>query len=73
MKFEVGREYKPYEEGFDPIKVVKRTEKTIWVKTRYFNCSMRVKVDADGNEYVVDSSADKRFIDGFSYNAKFVI
>lgn len=70
-KFEVGSVYTPYAREFEPMKVIRRTEKTIVVKN--VECgvqwSMRIKVDADGNEYAVDSKVPQRWRTAFTYSA----
>ena len=68
-KFEVGHYYLCHDSGFDPIKVMRRTEKTIFVTNGGAKWRMRIRVDADGNEYVIDSSNPKRYRDIFRYNA----
>ena len=54
-KFVVGRSYHSRDHGYDPVKVIKRTDKSIRVE-RWYGGSiwwMRIKHDADGNEYAV--------------------
>lgn len=58
--------------GFEPIKVVHRTEKTIVVMnayTEHFRWRMRIRTDEDGNEYVIDSSVPYKWRDVFTYKA----
>ena len=69
-RFEVGRSYRPYAFEFDPITVLRRTEKTIWVDNGQTKWRMRVQQDADGNEFVVDSAVPKRWRDAFTYSAQ---
>lgn len=59
-RFEVGH---CYEDGdrFDPIEVLRRTEKFILVTNGSTTWRMRIRVDADGNEYVEDSSVPKSY------------
>lgn len=69
-KFEVGKQYEPYQTEYSPITVLKRTEKTIWVENdEQITWKMRVKIDMDGNEYAVDSSVPSRWRDAFTYEA----
>ena len=67
--FEVGKEYFPYDAGFDPIVVLRRTEKTIWVDKDGIKWRMRIKRDAVGNEYAVDSCVPYKWRDAFTYIA----
>lgn len=64
--FEVGKVYDWGENGYDPVKVVRRTAKTIWVQTCTYErpdrvYSMRVRLDEHNCEYVVDCTAPKRW------------
>ena len=68
-KFEVGKEYDPYQREFDPVKVIKRTEKTIWVQKDEITWMMRIKHDAERNEYAVDSKVPHKWRDAFVYSA----
>lgn len=68
-RFEVGKKYDPYQWEFEPIKVIKRTEKTIWVQKDEITWMMRIKHDAKGNEYAVDSAVPHRYRDAFTYSA----
>ena len=69
-RFEVGRSYLPYGAEFDPIKIVRRTEKTIWCDNGQCQWRMRVRHDADGNEYAVDSCVPPRWREEFTYMAE---
>lgn len=76
MKFEVGKEYEPYQREYGSVKVIRRTDRTIWVEKheswgdhRWF---MRIKRDADGNEYAVDSKVPYKWRDAFTYMAEYV-
>ena len=63
-KFEVGHYYECGDRGFDPIKVLRRTEKSIVVTSNgVHSWRMRIKIDEDGNEYVVDSKTPKSYRD----------
>lgn len=68
-KFEIGRDYEPYDPSFPSIKILRRTEKSIWVTNRQSTWMMRIKLDVDGNEYAVDSSVPKIWRDAFTYTA----
>ena len=68
-RFKVGKSYEPYGCGFDPIKVIRRTEKTIWVDNGTNQWRMRVKTNMAGDEYVVDSVVPVRWRDAFTYFA----
>lgn len=68
-KFEVGKEYEPYQREFDPIKVIKRTDKTIWVTKDEVTWMMRIKHDANGNEWAADSKVPYKWRDAFTYMA----
>lgn len=67
--FEVGKSYEPYAYEFDPVTVIRRTDKMIWVDNGQIQWKMRVRVDADGNEYAVDSSVPLNWRDAFTYTA----
>lgn len=60
-KFEVGKHYGWADGRFDPIKVLGRTDKTIRVRNATNQWRMRIRIDDDGNEYVVDSTAPKSY------------
>lgn len=68
-RFEVGKQYEPYQAEFEAVTVIRRTKKTIWVKHSQPVWSMRIKTDADGNEYAVDSTVPKKWRDAFTYTA----
>ena len=73
FKFEVGKSYEPNDPGFDPVTVVKRTEKMIQIKNdRGTTWRMRIRVDEDGNEYVADSSVPKGWRHMLTYQAKYI-
>lgn len=61
-KFVEGKEYEWAERGLDPIMAVKRTPKCIWFKTMSGSSwRLKIRIDEDGNEYVVDSTAPKKW------------
>lgn len=69
-QFKVGKLYTPYMCGFDPIKVVRRTEKTIWCEDECgVQFSMRVRISKNGNEYAVDCTVPVKWRDAFTYFA----
>lgn len=68
-KFEVGKVYEPYATEFEAVTVTRRTEKTIWVEHSQAAFRMRVKTDAFGNEYAVDSTVPAKWRDAFTYTA----
>ena len=67
--FEVGKSYEPYADEFDPITIIRRTDKMIWVDNGQIQWKMRVRMDANGNEYAVDSSVPLSWRDAFTYTA----
>lgn len=67
--FEVGKEYYCADTGFDPIKILKRTQKMVFVENGSSKWRMRIRQDKDGNEYVVDSSTPVSWRDIFIYSA----
>ena len=60
-KFVVGNEYYFQDTGFGALKILRRTEKTIWVSNGQNEWKMRIRDDGYGNEYATDSSVPKRF------------
>ena len=68
-RFEVGKQYEPYQTEFEAVTVIRRTEKTVRVRTSQAEWSMRIKTDADGNEYAVDSTVPRKWRDAFTYTA----
>lgn len=70
--FEVGKTYSWYDRGYDFIKVVSRTPKTIAVTNGGCQWRMRIKHDEKGNEYVADSTVPKKWRDVFTCNAEWV-
>lgn len=74
-RFEVGHCYDSGDCGFDPIEVLGRTAKTITVTNGITTWRMRIRIDADGNEYVQDSTVPKsyRSIGVGTYNAKWEV
>lgn len=69
-RFEVGKAYEANDPGFDPIMVLRRTAKCIIVDNGQSKWRMVVKVDENGDEYVVDSSVPKRWQEAFRYSSK---
>ena len=66
-QFIVGKEYYPYQREYGAMKVIRRTEKTIWCEKNMVRWSMRIKLDPDGNEYAVDTCVPQRDRDAFTY------
>lgn len=60
-KFEVGKWYEWRDRGYDPIKVMSRTDKSIVVNNGTNQWRMFVKIDDEGCEYVVDSKVPSRW------------
>lgn len=69
-KFEIGKYYDWGEHGcFDPIQVLGRSKKMIRVRNRSHQWRMLLRIDENGNEYVIDSSAPKGYKDTFTVKA----
>ena len=58
-RFEVGKTYENNDGRFDPVTVISRTPKTVTVTNGPHTWRMKVRTDANGNEYVMDSSAGR--------------
>lgn len=69
-QFEVGKRYEWYEQGYDSITVLRRTQKSIKVTNGGSTWRMLIRRDTDGNEYVVDSSVPQKWRDEFTCSAK---
>lgn len=74
--FEVGHEYGCADSGIDPIKVIKRTNKFIFVRNSLgteWRMKIREAVGKNGfrYEYAVDFSAGRKWCDMFTYFASF--
>ena len=67
--FEVGKTYIPDYSLLDPITVLSRTNKSIYVTDKNRSWRMFIKKDNRGNEYVVDSSQDKDWQEAYTYCA----
>ena len=65
--FEVGKMYARAESGFDPQKVVRRTEKTLTCVNAYSNSGhpfkQKIHLDEDGTEFVYDAYVPLRHRD----------
>ena len=72
-KFEVGKTYEWYQAEYGSIKVLKRTPKCIVATNGGSTWRMIVRKDAEGNEYVVDSSVPTKWRDAFTCNAKWEV
>jgi hypothetical protein len=70
-QFEVGKSYYPQDRGYDPVEVIKRTDKSIRVRRWYDGSAwwMRIKKDSEGNEMCTDSTAPKNWRFVFTYCA----
>ena len=69
-KFIVGKRYYPGDRSYDPVKVVKRTAKYIYVSDyRGFTWRMLIRIDHDGTEYCIDSTMPSRYKSSFMYCA----
>ena len=72
-KFEVGKEYEAADVGFDPIKILRRTEKSIWVTNGYATWVMRIRHTICGDEYAVDSSEPTSLRCALTYRAEYIL
>lgn len=72
--FEVGKFYEFNHGGFPPIEVLRRTDKTIWVRNEANKWAMRIRHGEDG-EYCIDSNdvraCGKRYTDEFTVLSKY--
>ncbi|MBQ6483079.1 MAG: hypothetical protein IJI45_18390 [Anaerolineaceae bacterium] len=68
--FVVGKKYLFSDSGFDPVEILRRTDKTVWVKCGRAQWFMRIRHDEDGCEYVIDSSSSKRYRELLRCSAK---
>ena len=68
--FEIGKSYEASDPGLDPIRILKRTDKTVTVYNGHTSWMMRVKLDKHGNEFVVDSTVGQRVRDSYLYSSK---
>ena len=71
-RFEVGKCYEAADMGIDPIKVIKRTAKSILVDNGLNKWYMRIRTDEKG-EYVTDSSAPAKWRGICTYRTMWVI
>ena len=73
-QFEVGKLYYRCDNGYDPVRVTRRTEKTIWVTDEHTNRSwmMRVRRFDDGTEWAVEYQVPKEWRDVARFDARFV-
>lgn len=72
--FEVGRRYEFAEIGLDPVTIMRKTEKSIWVK--YYDgrtFMMRLRHDEYGNECFCDSKIPVRYRYENTCNAKWPV
>ena len=69
MKFEVGKKYEAFDSGLDGITILKRTAKSVKVSNGLNEWMMRIRVDENGDEYVQDSAAGKKWVEAFTFKA----
>ena len=67
--FEVGMSYRANDSRYDPIKVLRRTNKCIFVTNGSNTWRMLVRVDDEGNEYATDSSIPNKWRDTMTFSA----
>lgn len=67
--FEVGKSYRWSDSGYDPITVVKRTDKTIKVTNGNHEWRMKIRHAIGGIEYVIDSSVPDKWRSVFKCRA----
>ncbi len=71
-RFEVGKHYRSNESGYDLVKCVRRTDKSVWMKYYYGSVyRMKIRTDGDGNEWTVDAQMPKRYWDALAIQAKY--
>lgn len=69
IQLEVGKSYRPTDAGFDPITIIKRTNKCVFVRGSAGN-EWRMTIKNDGErEYVTDSCVPARWRYAFTYFA----
>ena len=71
-QFIVGAKYYRADTGFDPITILRRTDKTVWVSDGSHEWSMRVRHYYDGSEYAVDYTVPKKWQDCLKFDARFI-
>lgn len=81
--FEAGKNYYRADSGFDPVRIVKRTDKTVWVRNlgiqregdklvwvpKDHTWMARIKRDDAANEYFEDSGVPKKYRDSLTVKA----
>lgn len=67
--FMVGKKYEPYQADLGTMRVVRRTDKTIWCEKDFVQWRMKIRTDANGNEYAVETSVPTTWRDAFTYYA----
>lgn len=69
-KFVVGEIYEAYQREYGNIKILRRSDKSIWVRNdNGIEWMMRIKKDADGNEFAIDSLVPRKWREAFTYTA----
>lgn len=69
--FEVGKYYGAWDTATPPVKVIKRTAKTVTVQNEWDTWMMRIKVDWKGHEYVTDSKVPAEWRECYTYDTRF--
>lgn len=73
-RFEALKSYQPNDFMFDPVMVMRRTAKYIHVVNRSGAMwRMKIRKDADGNEYAIDSTKPVKDRSSFTYQAMYVL
>lgn len=72
-RFEVGKSYECVDGCLDPITVIKRMAKMILVDKDGCQWRMKIRVDSNGDEWVVDSYISRRYYEGCAYSARLVL
>ena len=68
--FEVGNRYNANDRDLGSVLVVKRTDKSVWVKNDHYTWRMKIRRDESGNEYAYESCHSPRRRDNFTFSAK---
>lgn len=68
-KFTVGKSYRAYGFGIDPITVVRRTAQYVTVSNGYSEWRMKVRHNEQGNEILADSTVPAKWYSEFVYSA----
>ncbi len=71
-KFEIGKKYEWYQSEYGEIEILRRTPKCVVVTNGGSTWRMIVRTDADGNEYVIDSTVPRKWRDAFTCSSEWV-